>query len=96
MTKVTMTFSLDSERDRRILRHLKGLPRGKRSETIREALNVHLGGSGVTLADLYQAVKDLERKMCGDLLLVRADNAGSRQQSAEPDDVAANLDSLGL
>ena len=92
--KVTVSFTLDSDKDRRILRWLKGLPKGEKSAAIREALDAHLGGGGLTLADVYQAIKDLERKVgTGGLVLVQAD----RQTSAdEPADVAANLDRLGL
>ena len=98
MTKVTVSFTLDSDRDRRILRYLESLPRGEKSAAIRQALDSQIGGGGVTLGDVYQAVKDLERKVADRLVGMQGDGAGSGAQAAvdEPVDVAANLDSLGL
>ncbi len=63
MARVVMSFALDSQKDKRILRYLEGLPRGEKSKAIRDALHAHLGSGGVTLGDVYQAVKDLERKL---------------------------------
>jgi hypothetical protein len=98
MTKVTISFTLDSERDQRTLHYLQGLPKGEKSGAIREALDAHLGGGGVTLGDVYRAVKDLDRKIGNGFVLVQAGNVGSGPQVAtdEPADVAANLDGLGL
>ena len=53
MTKVTISFTLDSERDRRILHYLEGLPKGEKSGAIREALDARLGGGSVTLGDVF-------------------------------------------
>ncbi|MBN1661573.1 MAG: hypothetical protein JXA93_24480 [Anaerolineae bacterium] len=98
MTKVTISFTLDSERDRRILRHLESLPRGEKSAAIRQALDLQMGGGGMTLGDIYQAIKDLERKVANRPVVVQANGADSEFQTPvdEPVDVAANLDSLGL
>jgi hypothetical protein len=98
MAKVTISFSLDSERDRQVLRYLEGLPRGEKSAAIREALDAHLGGGGVTLSEVYQAVKDIERKLAEGIVLAQAGvgEAGSQVVGEEPVDVAANLDALGL
>ena len=98
MTKVTVSFTLDSDRDRRILRYLESLPRGEKSAAIRQALDLQIGGGSVTLGDVYQAVKDLERKVADRLAGMKDDGAGSGAQAPvdEPVDVAANLDSLGL
>lgn len=97
MASVTYSFSLDAQKDRRIIRWLDGLPRGEKSKAIRDALDAHLGGAGVTLGDVYQAIKDLERRVGGGFVLVQAGQAGSGQAfTEEPADVAANLDGLGL
>ena len=98
MTKVTISFTLDSERDRRILRHLEGLHRGEKSAAIRHALAMQMGGARVTLGDVYQAVKDLERKVANSIVVAQDDSREGPVQEAvdEPADVAANLDSLGL
>jgi hypothetical protein len=94
MAKVTISFTLDSERDRQILRYLEGLPRGEKSAAIREALDAHLGARG----DVFQAVKVLEHKLDNGTVLTRASTAKSGLQTPadEPTDVAANLDALGL
>lgn len=98
MTKVTISFTLDSERDRRVLRYLERLPRGEKSAAIRHALDLQMGGGGVTLGDLYQAIKDLERKVANRPMVVQGSGADNEFQALvdEPADVAANLDSLGL
>jgi hypothetical protein len=94
MTKVTISFTLDSERDRQILRYLEGLPRGGKSAAIREALAAQLGRGGVTLGDVFQAVKGIEHRLDNGTVLALAWAAGSGSQSSadEPADVAANLD----
>ena len=98
MARVVMSFALDSQKDRRILHYLEGLPRGEKSKAIRGALHAHLGSGGVTLEDIYQAVRDLERKIGSDFVLVKAGGMERASQTLtdEPADVAANLDGLGL
>jgi hypothetical protein len=98
MAKVTISFSLDSERDRRVLRYLEALPRGEKSAAIRAALQAHVDGRGVTLGEVYQAVRDIERKLANGTVLAQAGVRGDSLQTAvdEPLDVAANLDALGL
>jgi hypothetical protein len=98
MARVVISFALDSQKDRRILHYLEGLPKGEKSKTIRAALYTHLGGEGLTLGDVYQAVKDLERKWGGSLMAPQVGSAGNVTQLTvdEPADVAANLDGLGL
>ena len=98
MARVVMSFALDSQKDRRILHYLEGLPRGEKSKAIRDALHAHLGGGGVKLVDVYQAVKDHERKIGSGFVSVQTGHVegGSHVPGDEPLDVAANLDSLGL
>jgi len=98
MARVVMSFALDSQKDRRLLHYLEGLPRGEKSKAIRDALHAHLGGGGITLGDVYQAVKDLERKIGSGFVLVQAGSMGAapHESKDEPADVAANLDGLGL
>ena len=91
MAKITVTFSLDSERDKRILRWLEGLPKRKKSEAIREVLTAHLGQNGITLQDIYEAIMDLKRSG-----LAVAPQDDSRPQSDVPADVLDNLSNLGL
>ena len=98
MARVVMSFTLDSHKDARILHYLEGLPRGEKSAAIRDALHAHLGSGGVSLGDVYQAVRDLERKLGNGSILVQSGNVGDVSQALtdEPADVAASLDALGL
>jgi hypothetical protein len=98
MARVVMSFALDSQRDRRILQYLEGLPRGEKSKAIREALQAHIGGGDVTLGDIYQAIKDLEQRIGSSFLPMQTGNVkgNSPIPDDEPADVAANLDGLGL
>ena len=98
MARVVMSFTLDSQKDVQILRYLEGLPRGEKSAAIRDALRAHLGSGGVSLGDVYQAVKDLERKLGNGSILAQSGNVGEVSQALadEPVDVAASLDALGL
>jgi hypothetical protein len=98
MARVVMSFALDSQKDRRILHYLEGLPRGEKSKAIRDALHTHLGSGGVTLEDIYQAVKELERMIGSGFVLGQAGRVEKASQTLadEPADVAANLDGLGL
>lgn len=91
MAKTTITFSLDTETDRDLLYWLEGLPKRGRSEAIREALRGHLE-HGVSLGDVYQAVRDLERRIGQGVV-----SSGNHKEALEePDDIAAALDNLGL
>lgn len=97
VARATYSFTLDTQKDRHLIRWLEGLPHGEKSAAIREALDAHLGGGGVTLGDVYQVVKTIERQMGqGGYMLVQAGPGVGRQAVDEPPDVAANLDSLGL
>lgn len=92
MATVTISFSLDTETDQDILRWIDDLPKRKRSEAIREALRSHLAHD-VSLGDVYQAVRDLERKI-GQAPILSSGN--HKEASEEPEDIANALDNLGL
>ena len=88
--KVTIAFTLNTEADRDILRWLER--QENRSAAIREAIRRHISG-GVTLGDVYQAVKDLERKLrTGVVVTGNAPDEGDDWE--EPLDAAAALDAL--
>lgn len=89
MARQTITFVLDTVRDRDIL-HWLGRQDNK-SAAIREAIRAHLGRSGITLTDVYEAIQDLKRGGW-----VPGEQAPAAAASDEPPDVAAALDSLGL
>ncbi len=91
MAKIVVSFSLDTERDRRLVRWLESLPKGDKSEAIRKALVAHLGQGGITLADIYEAIQDLKRS--GLAVVSIGDN---EPQSDIPADVLENLGKLGL
>lgn len=91
--KVTITFSLDAEEDKGLLDWLER--QENRSAVIRDALRARLTG-GVTLGDVYQAVKDLERKLDRKLQAVAVTVQDAPDDDwNEPPDVAAVLDALG-
>jgi hypothetical protein len=98
MARVVMSFTLDSQKDKHILHYLEGLPKGARSQTIRNALDTEIRGAGVTLGDVYQAVKALECRIgIGSLLLqTGTQESNPHEPEDEPADIAANLDGLGL
>lgn len=91
MSKVMVTFPLDTEKDKRIIRWLDGIPRGQKSAAIREALAAHLGQNGITLRDIYEAIQELKRY---GMAVVSQDDTGA--QSDVPADVLENLGRLGL
>jgi hypothetical protein len=93
MARVAYSFTLDTEVDRRIIRWLDSLPRGEKSAAIRDALQANLGGGLVTLGDILQAVRELERKLQPGVVVAQAPTS---QTEDIPPDVAANLDKLGL
>lgn len=91
MATVTICFTLDSEKDKRLLRWLDGLPKRGRSEAIREVLAAHLGQNGITLRDIYEAIQELKR------FGVAVVSQDDREPQADiPADVLENLGRLGL
>ncbi len=98
MATVTISFSLDAQRDRHLIRYLDGLPKGDKSKAIRDALEAHVKGGGVSLADVYALLKQVDRKVGqgGGYVLVPAGAVANAGQ-AEPEDpeLAAALGNLG-
>lgn len=93
MGRKIYTFSLNEQDDRQLIRWLDGLPKGEKSGAIRAALHRYImGGAGVTLGDVYEAVQELGRKVGTGYVVVQQGG----QQHAEPPDVAGNIDKLGL
>ncbi len=95
MANVTVSFSLDSIQDADILRWLEGLPKRGRSEAIRSALRSGIGG-GITLGDVYQAIREIDRKLARGMVLAGAEGGDVGDLPDEPPDIAAALDNLGL
>jgi len=90
MSKITKTISFDTDDDRDILRWLD--QQENRSAAVREAIRAHITRGGVTVSDVYQAVKDLERKMRSGSVAIQANR--DEDWHEDPDLVAA-LTSLG-
>jgi len=90
MARQTITFVLDTVRDRDILHWLEG--QENKSAAIRAAIRAHLGRGGITLTDVYEAIQDLKR--CGWMTGSGA-QAPAAIHNDEPPDVAAALDGLG-
>jgi hypothetical protein len=86
-----ITFVLDTVRDRDIIHWLEG--QENKSAGIREAIRAHQGCSGITLADVYEAIQDLKR---GGWAPGPGVQAPAMAADNEPPDVAAALNSLGL
>ena len=91
MARQTITFVLDTVRDRDILHWLEG--QENKSAAIRQAIRAHLGRTGITLAEVYEAIQDLKR---GGWVRGAGAQTPTATASDEPPDVAAALDSLGL
>ena len=94
VSKVVISFTLDSERDRDLVRFLDGLGHRQRSEAIREVLRAGLARGGVTVGDVYQAVKELERKLTAGAFVAQVREAEAA--SDVPADVLSALNELGL
>jgi hypothetical protein len=90
MAQVTYSFKIDTETDAGLVHWLEG--RSNKSEAIREALREYVGRNSITLGDVLQAVRDLERKVkAGAVVHNEPEQAGDFD---EPPDVAAALDAL--
>jgi len=93
MTKRTETFTFDDAEYPALARWIDGLPKRGKSKAIREALSSYLAHD-VSLGDVYQAVKELERRIGQAPILSSGGN--HNEVSEEPEDIAASLDNLGL
>jgi len=92
MAKTTVTFSLDTETDRDILRWLEKQAKSQRSAAVRDALRDHMSRNSITLGDVYQAVKDLEHKLQAGASVAAGPDGSSNWD--EPLEAAAALDAL--
>ena len=95
MATVTVSFTLDDQADREVLQWLARLPKRQKSAAIREALHAHLQGQGITLGDIFQVVREMDRKLSSGTVVAVAVDA-SEVDIDEPPDVAVKLDNLGL
>ena len=91
--KITKSFTLDGEADGDIIRWLNR--QDNASAAIRKAIRDHLERGGVTLVDVYQAVKSLERRLQAGGATAVPTSALVEEEWNEPPDAAAALDALG-
>jgi hypothetical protein len=92
--KTVVSFSLDVEADKTILLWLEH--QENKSAAIRGALQAHIIGRAVTLADIYRDVQEIRRKLDAGVVTVSGAGAADDAGYDEPPDIAAALDSLGL
>lgn len=90
MAKMTVTFSLDPEMDKKLVRWLDDQPERGRSRAIREGLAAYLGGNGISLSDIYELLLEIRR--CGVAV------AQDKTQDDDPDlaEAMANLAKLRM
>jgi hypothetical protein len=90
MAKQTLSFTVDSETDKDVIRWLNR--QGNRSAAIRAAIRSQIEG-GVTLGTVYQAVKTLERKLEAGVVIHGTGDV-VQEEWDEPPEAAAALDAL--
>jgi hypothetical protein len=92
MARQAITFVVDTDRDRDIIRWLED--QDNKSAAIREAIRTQLSeGLDITLIDIYEAIQDLKQ---GGLVRETASVPRGQVEIFEPPDIAAALDGLGL
>jgi hypothetical protein len=92
MAKQAITFVIDSDRDRDVLRWLEA--QNNKSAAIRGAIRTQLSrGLDITLADIYEAIQDPRQ---GGWVRGSPSVPQSHEEVHEPADIAAALDGLGL
>ena len=95
--RIQLRFSLDHEGDRDIVEYIESLPTHQRSATIRDALRVHMRHDGVTIGDVYDAIKELKASgLAVRTQPKRPDLKSSVHSKAEVDpEILSALDNLG-
>ena len=88
--KVFVNVSMDAEADKDIITWLNG--QKNKSEAVRVAIRDHLGRAGVTLHDVYQEIRNLERQVKAGAVVVGDTTGGA--STIEPPDIAEALDKL--
>ena len=91
MAKVTISLTLDDERDKKILRWLKSQSGRGKSEAMRKAINSYLGQDEITLRDIYDEIQMLKK---GGLVAVLHPTQDSAEQQVSPE-VLDRLSKLG-
>ena len=92
--RLTITFSLDTDRDGDLAGWLGGLQSRERSQDIRKVLRIGLGMSSITHDDIYRAIQNLGRKLQSGAIIPISNQDDAPMD--EPPDIVATLDKLGL
>ena len=92
--KTIIPISLDVEADKDIIGWLQRQPKRARSASVRAAIRQHISGS-VNLADVYEIVSRIERKIARGMIVTGGAAASEADDYHEPPDITATLDALG-
>jgi len=102
MSKITLAFSVDSDKDDDIVTWWEGLKtRGKnRSEVMRAAARAYKDAAGVTLGDVLNEIGDVKRMLRSGVIVQANGEPVANDQADEPLDPMAQeaqaaLDALG-
>jgi hypothetical protein len=95
MATVTVSFTMDDHEDRAVLQWLECQPRRQKSVAIRKALHVYISSQSVTLGEIYDAVRNIERKLDSKARFWTDTVVEDKTDLDEPPDAAAALENLG-
>jgi hypothetical protein len=93
--KVVVSLVLNAQRDADIIKWLDSRD-GSKSEAIRAAIRARIGTQGLTLGDIYQAIKEIDRKLARGVAVASATNEEPAGEEDVPQDILDALDNLGL
>jgi len=96
MAKVTISLTLDDERDKRILRWIKSQPKKGKSKAIRDAITAYLDQSGITLQDIYNEIQDLKRYRVAVVAMEQQGQPLSEEERRVSSRALDNLSKIGL
>jgi hypothetical protein len=94
--KRVISLVLNAEKDADIIKWLNSQD-GSKSEAIRAAIRARIGTQGITLGDVYQAIREIDRKLARGVLV--ASDTGAEAPAGDediPEDIKDALDNLGL
>jgi len=93
--KITVSFTLNSDKDGDILDWLDILPSGEKSSQIRDAVRSYISSqpdNDITLRDIMREIQDLKR----DGVVVQGGVVEKSDCCDEPPDIVNTLNNLGL
>ncbi len=93
--KVVVSLVLNAQRDADIIKWLDSRD-GSKSEAIRAAIRARIGTQGLTLGDVYQAIKEIDRKLARGVAVATTTGEEPADEEDVPQDILDALDNLGL